>query len=325
MNPVSLPIREGEAPPDPKVIDVRDLARSFNGNPAVAGLDLTVRRGEMFGLVGPDGAGKSTTIRLLCGILKPTGGNGQVLGFDLRREPERIKAHIGYLSQNFTLYGDLTVDENLEFFADLHGVNRFTERRNELLEFTRLTPFRGRLAEALSGGMKKKLALACTLIHTPELIFLDEPSTGVDPVSRGEFWNILSGILEQGVTIFMTTPYLDEAERCHRISLLHRGQVVRTGTPDAVKAALPGKVFSLTCPSPADAYHSLRDRWSSTQLLLLGDRVHFWGPQGETDAVTCVTWLNDHGLGPAHAVATEPSLEDAFVGLLSGNLPPSEE
>ena len=200
------------------VISTRGLARSFGETKAVVALDLEVRRGELYGLVGPDGAGKSTAIRLLCGLLKAQGGHGQVLGYALDTQAEAIKAHIGYLSQNFTLYGDLSVDENLEFFAELHGVREFRSRRDELLEFTRLKPFRARLAQALSGGMKKKLALACTLIHTPALIFLDEPSTGVDPVSRREFWTILSQVREQGVTVFMTTPYLDEAERCHRIA-----------------------------------------------------------------------------------------------------------
>ena len=205
-------------------IDTEALARSFGETKAVAGLDLCVRRGEMYGLVGPDGAGKSTAIRLLCGILRPSGGRARVLGYDLGDQTAEIKARIGYLSQSFTLYGDLTIDENLEFFADLHGVRGFAQRRNELLEFTRLTPFRGRLAQALSGGMKKKLALACTLIHTPELILLDEPSTGVDPVSRGEFWNILSGILEQG------------GDDPHDHALPGRSRTVSSDQPDAPRA-----------------------------------------------------------------------------------------
>ncbi len=298
-------------------IATQRLARSFGSVPAVTGLDLTVPRGEMFGLVGPDGAGKSTSIRLLSGLLKPTSGEGQVLGWDLQRDAEQIKARIGYLSQSFTLYGDLTVDENIEFFAELHGVREYRKRRDELLDFTRLNAFRGRLAQALSGGMKKKLALTCTLIHTPELIFLDEPSTGVDPVSRGEFWNILSEILERGVTIVMTTPYLDEAERCHRISLMHRGRVFMNGTPDEVKAALPGRVFEMVCPDPGAAYRVLRENWASTHLALLGDRVRFWTTDGDRDAAACVDRLNGRGLGPVTWSAVAPSLEDAFVGLLS--------
>ena len=299
-------------------IDAQALARSFGKVTAVARLDLEVRRGEMYGLVGPDGAGKSTAIRLLCGIMRPSGGQARVLGFDLAKEPEAVKVRIGYLSQNFTLYGDLTIDENIEFFADLHGVKDYEKRRDELLEFTRLIPFRQRLAQALSGGMKKKLALACTLIHTPDLLFLDEPSTGVDPVSRGEFWNILSGILEQGVTIFMTTPYLDEAERCHRISLMHKGNTFMRGTPDEVKARMPGRVHDIVCPSPQAAYQALRHRWSSTQLLVYGDRLHFWTLNPEAELPKILAAIDGQGFGPAQATAIEPTLEDAFVALLGG-------
>lgn len=301
---------------DRNVIETKRLARAFGDVTAVAGLDLSVSRGEMFGLVGPDGAGKSTAIRLLCGILRATSGEARVLGFDVATQAEQVKARIGYLSQNFTLYGDLSVDENIEFFAEIHEVRDFEARRDELLEFTRLTPFRQRLGDALSGGMKKKLALACTLIHTPDLIFLDEPSTGVDPISRGEFWNILNGILEQGVSIFMTTPYLDEAERCHRLGLMHRGRMLFSGTPDEVKSALPGRVYCINCPSPAAAYRALQARRPGAQYVLYGDRVHFWTRQGETEAREAATCLDREGLGPADVQQVMPSLEDVFVALL---------
>jgi ABC-2 type transport system ATP-binding protein len=302
-------------------ISTNGLARSFGQVAAVTGLDLDVRRGEMFGLVGPDSAGKSTAIRLLCGILNPTGGEGRVLGFDLSTEAENIKSRIGYLSQAFTLYGDLTVDENIEFFAEIHGVSNFRIRRDELLDFTRLTPFRKRLAQALSGGMKKKLALACTLIHTPEIIFLDEPSTGVDPVSRGEFWNILSGILERGVTILMTTPYLDEADRCHRIALMHKGRIIRTGTPDEVKAALPGKVFRIECANPGKAYKALKQNRPSASLVLYGDRLNFWTLNGEEDVREAREELNKLKLGPVTVSEIPPSLEDVFVAMLGSESP----
>ncbi|HBA83376.1 MAG TPA: multidrug ABC transporter ATP-binding protein [Verrucomicrobia bacterium] len=301
---------------DRPIITTEKLSRHFDKAVAVESLDLSVDRGEMYGLVGPDGAGKSTAIRLLCGILKPTGGSGTVLGFDLVRETEQIKGRMGYLSQNFTLYGDLTVDENIEFFADLHGVKGFQKRRDELLDFTRLTPFRRRLAQSLSGGMKKKLALACTLIHTPDLIFLDEPSTGVDPVSRGEFWNILSGIMEQGVTIFMTTPYLDEAERCHRIGLMHKGRIFMTGSPEEVKAAMPGQIYNIECPTPPAAYKALREFWPSTRLVLYGDRLHFWTPEGANELDKARACLEERGLGPVRHSKVAPSLEDAFIALL---------
>lgn len=298
------------------VIRTEGLSRAFGAVEAVASLDLAVRRGEMFGLVGPDGAGKSTAIRLLCGILKPTAGRARILGFDLEREPEPIKARIGYLSQEFTLYGDLTVDENIEFFAAIHGVADFRLRRDELLDFTRLGPFRGRLSQALSGGMKKKLALACTLIHTPDILFLDEPSTGVDPVSRGEFWNILSGILDQGVTILMTTPYLDEADRCHRIALMHRGRVVMTGAPDEVKASMPGRIFRLDSPAAGPAYAALRRRWPVTRLVRYGDHIRFRTLADDREARDAADELERQGLGPVTVRPQAPSLEDAFVALL---------
>jgi len=299
------------------VIRTRGLGRSFGDVAAVSRLDLEVRKGEMFGLVGPDGAGKSTSIRLLCGILKPTSGEGRVLGYDLAREAEKIKGRIGYLSQNFTLYGDLTVDENIEFFAEIHGVRDLNKRRNELLDFTRLMSFRKRLAGALSGGMKKKLALACTLVHSPDLVFLDEPSTGVDPVSRGEFWNILSDTLEQGVTIVMTSPYLDEVERCHRICLIHHGQTLMSGTPSEVKAAVPGKVYEIESASAAAAYSILRTKWSPTCLVLYGDRIRIWSERGHAEALEAIAMLDSHGAGQARLREVEPSLEDALIGLVS--------
>lgn len=307
----------GEKMRTENVIQAQGLTKRFGAHSAINGLDLDVRRGEMFGLVGPDGAGKSTAIRLLCGLLKPDAGAATVLGWDLVRQADEIKRRIGYLSQNFTLYGDLTIDENIEFFAELHGVGDWRARRDDLLAFTRLTEFRRRLAGALSGGMKKKLALACTLIHTPQLIFLDEPSTGVDPVSRGEFWSILSGILAQGVTILMTTPYLDEAERCHRLALLHHGRVMRAGTPDEIKAALPGRIYRLAAPALAAAYQALRTQRSAERLVLYGDRLHLWSPAGaEHEARAAVAQLDAAGLGPAHLQEITPTLEDVFVGLL---------
>ena len=303
----------------PPAIDTRGLARSFGSVQAVRGLDLAVGRGEMFGLVGPDGVGKSTAIRLLCGILEPTGGSGRILGYDLTTQPEEVKARIGYLSQNFTLYGDLSVDENIQFFAEIHEVSDFKKRREELLDFTRLTTFRGRLAADLSGGMKKKLALACTLIHMPDLIFLDEPSTGVDPVSRGEFWNILSGIMARGVTILLTTPYLDEAERCSRIGLMHGGRIHFTGTPDEVRGAMPGKLFWIDCPSPLNAHRALRKKWPTTSLMLCGTRLSFWTISGTDEVSSVCRWLDDAGFGPSGFKPKVPSLEDVFVAMITSN------
>ena len=195
----------------------------------------------MFGVIGPDGAGKTTTIRLLCGLLRPDGGTLRVLGHDPVREHQALTRKVGYFSQRFSLYGDLSIDENIAFFAEIHGLKRYDERRNRLLEMTQLTPFRDRLADRLSGGMKQKLALACTLVHEPQVILLDEPTTGVDPVSRREFWKLLSEFLAQGITILMATPYLDEAERCSRVGLFSGRPPPRRGHPRGAAREPPGR------------------------------------------------------------------------------------
>jgi ABC-2 type transport system ATP-binding protein len=300
------------------VIETRGLGRSFDSVEAVSNLTITLPAGEFFGLVGPDGAGKSTVIRLLCGLLTPSTGEGRILGFDLRRDVESIKARIGYLSQSFTLYGDLTVNENIEFFAELHGVARYQARRDELLAFTRLTPFRTRLAQALSGGMKKKLALACALIHTPDLLLLDEPSTGVDPVSRGEFWLILKELLSRGITIVMTTPYMDEAERCDRIGLINGGTLIRLGTPDTIKSELSGRLFQITGGPLSIIHQTLRKRWPAASLVRYGDRLHFCTSKPD-DAPHATEWLRQNGLPGIQFTPIKPSLEDVFVALMSEN------
>ena len=226
-------------------VTLTQVVKRYGSTDALSGLTLDVRRGEMFGLIGPDGAGKTTTIRLMCGLLHADGGQVRVLGQDPTRDHRRIAERVGYLSQRFSLYGDLTIDENIAFFAEIHGVGDYQARRNRLLDITQLTPFRGRLAERLSGGMKQKLALACTLVHEPGLILLDEPTTGVDPVSRREFWKLLSELLAGGITIVMSTPYMDEAERCTRIALLSEGRVLDSGDPSQLRAQMPGAPASL--------------------------------------------------------------------------------
>ena len=222
-------------------IELTHVAKRYGAVHALADLTLDVRRGEMFGLIGPDWAGKTTAIRIMCGLLHADEGQVRVLGVDPARNRRAIAQGVGYLSQRFSLYGDLTIDENLAFFADIHGVHHYHRRRDQLLEMTRLTPFRARRADRLSGGMKQKLALACTLVHEPSLIVLDEPTTGVDPVSRREFWKLLSESLANGITILMSTPYLDEAERCTRIALVHDGRTLAVDEP----ARLRGDARSL--------------------------------------------------------------------------------
>jgi ABC-2 type transport system ATP-binding protein len=219
------------------VIKAINLTRKFNDNIAVNNLSLDIPEGEIFGLVGPDGAGKTTTMRLLTGILDPTSGEGWVYGKDIVKEAETLKDNIAYMSQRFGLYEDLTVMENINFYADLFGVSgpERSDKIEKLLGFSNLTPFKARLAGKLSGGMKQKLGLACSLVHTPKVLFLDEPTNGVDPVSRRDFWRILHDLLKEKVTILYSTSYLDEAERCRRVGLLHKGKLLRCETPDAIK------------------------------------------------------------------------------------------
>jgi len=219
------------------IIETRGLTRRFGALTAVDHLDLSVARGEIFGLVGPDGAGKTTTLRMLCGLMDPSEGRARVAGHDVARESQAVKDQIGYMAQRFGLYGDLTVEENMSFYGDLFDITG-GEREDlsaRLLRMTRMEPFRDRQARQLSGGMKQKLALMCTLLHRPQILFLDEPTNGVDPVSRRDFWAILYQLLKDGITIFMTTAYLDEAERAHRVGLMHRGKLIRCATPDELK------------------------------------------------------------------------------------------
>jgi ABC-2 type transport system ATP-binding protein len=219
------------------VIQTRELTRRFGDVTAVDGLTLDIAAGEIFGLVGPDGAGKTTTLRMLCGLMNPTSGSATVAGHDIVREARQVKDAIGYMAQRFGLYADLTVTENMEFYADLFGITRREreEMAPRLLQMTRMAEFGGRQAGRLSGGMKQKLALMCTLLHRPAILFLDEPTNGVDPVSRRDFWAILYQLLKDGITIVMTTAYLDEAERCNRVGLMHRGRLIRCDAPDALK------------------------------------------------------------------------------------------
>jgi len=221
-------------------IALHRAVKRYGGTRALDEVTFEVAGGEMFGLIGSDGAGKTTAIRLMCGLLRPDGGQVRVLGRDPVRDHRQITGRVGYLSQRFSLYGDLSIDENVAFFAEVHGVRDYRRRRDQLLSMTQLTPFRGRLADWLSGGMKQKLALVCTLVHEPELLLLDEPTTGVDPVSRREFWKLLSEFLAQGITIVMSTPYLDEAERCTRVALLHEGRLLACDDPSRLRAGASG-------------------------------------------------------------------------------------
>ncbi len=294
------------------------LRRVFGEVVAVAGLDLDVADGEIFGLVGPDGAGKTTTMRMLAGILPPSGGRAEVAGFDVARDAERLKEHLGYMSQRFGLYPDLTVRENLAFYADLYGVPRreFAGRSERLLGFSNLTPFQRRLAGNLSGGMKQKLGLACALIHTPRVLLLDEPTNGVDPVSRRDFWRILYQLVREGVTIFVSTAYLDEAERCNRLALLHQGRLLGLGTPEGVKSLMPGTLLEVRTPAPRRTAALLRAQLPGATVGLFGDRVHVAAADPAAAEAAVRARLAAAGLELASLRRIEPSLEDVFVAML---------
>jgi len=300
------------------VIATQGLTKKFGGLTAVDTLNITVRKGEMFGLIGPDGAGKTTTMRMLCGILIPTSGTASILSHDLVTEAEAIKRDIGYLSQRFSLYGDLTVDENIEFFAEINQVYEYRSRREELLAFTRLTPFRGFLAEELSGGMKQKLALACTLVHTPKVLLLDEPTTGVDPVSRREFWKILSSLLKSEITIVMSTPYLDEAERCTRVGFINNGKLMTADTPTNVKKFMDGEVLEIIPQGNIrDAAALLKTSGFARQVQAFGDRLNVVVNNGKRDYRKIESLLRHEGLRVLEWRVTAPSLENVFISLMS--------
>lgn len=297
------------------IIEIENLKKNFGEITAIDGISLNVSKGEMFGLVGPDGAGKTTTIKILCGLLNPNEGNVRLLGKDLSRNVAEIQKKIGYLSQKFSLYGDLTVDENIEFIAEIHNVSRFEQRRDELLEFTRLKPFRNRLADKLSGGMKQKLALACALIHRPEIIFLDEPTTGVDPVSRRDFWKILSNLLKEGITIFMTTPYLDEAERCNRVALMNKGKIIAFDTPQNIKQSIDQEVAEIVCQPIRTAYQLLRN-FPEYDVQIFGDRINIVLNNFENDFAKIKSVLESGNVKITDYRKVTPSLENVFIHLI---------
>jgi ABC-2 type transport system ATP-binding protein len=313
-------------PPSPsEAVSLTHVSKRYGTVEALIDLSLVVQAGEMFGLIGPDGAGKTTTIRLMCGLIGADAGTLRVLGLEPRTEHRRLTNSVGYLSQRFSLYTDLSVDENVAFFAEIHGVADFHAARDRLLDLTGLTPHRQRLAGQLSGGMKQKLALACTLVHEPRLILLDEPTTGVDPVSRREFWKLLSEFLTQGITIVMSTPYLDEAERCGSVALLHQGRLLAHDTPSALRASLPGALFEVL----ANDHRQLATRLGALPdvegVQMFGERAHVrLRPGVDMDLERLLWHLHAADMGVTSVRAVPPSLEDVFVAKLGESSSPRE-
>jgi ABC-2 type transport system ATP-binding protein len=308
-----------DPPPTAAAIALDRVTKKYGDMPAVRELSMSVQPGEMFGLIGPDGAGKTTTIRLMCGLLNADAGSIQILGRDPVKQHRDVTRTVGYLSQRFSLYGDLTIDENIAFFGEIHGLRmrdpRIEERRRRLLDLTQLTAFRGRLADQLSGGMKQKLALACTLIHEPQMILLDEPTTGVDPVSRREFWKLLSEFLTQGMTILMATPYLDEAERCSRVGLLHEGRLIALDTPEALRASLPGDVMEVIASDRDRTTAVLEQLPDVVEVQLFGERAHARLRPGSAlgDSHLMSAALSQAGISAESVRRVPTSLEDVFI------------
>ena len=297
------------------MITIKNLHKTYNTLEAVKGISLTIEEGEMFGIIGPDGAGKTTTIRILCGLINATSGDVHLMDKNINKPRSVIQKNIGYLSQIFSLYGDLTVDENIAFFANIHNITDFQERADELLTFTNLIPFRDRLANNLSGGMKQKLALACSLIHKPTILFLDEPTTGVDPVSRRDFWKILASLKREGITIVLTTPYLDEAERCTRVAFMNEGKIMDIGTPIELKAKMKGEVLELVCLEIKRAGEIIKANFDF-DIQLFGDRINIVINSFNTDFPKIETVLTKQSINIIEKRIITPTLENLFIYMM---------
>ena len=302
----------------PPIASSQDLTCRFPALTAVDHLNLEISRGEIFGLVGPDGAGKTTTLRLFCGLIRPTEGSAQVVGYDVCRDLDRVRDRIGYMAQRFGLYPDLSVQENMTFYADLYGLPQGQRHQHMglLLRMTRMEPFLQRQAGKLSGGMKQKLALMCTLLHQPEILFLDEPTTGLDPVSRRNFWEILYQLVKDGVTVFITTAYLDEAERCDRVGLMDQGKLIRCNSPEALQTELEEVCYEVQSPDSRRARQILSQASGVLSVEFAGAVLHlFLSPAGASPEELKQS-LEEAGCAPAQLTPITPSLEDVFIALV---------
>lgn len=299
-------------------IKTENLTKRFGSNIAIDNLNLEIKRGELFGLVGPDGAGKTTTMRLLTAIMDPTGGEAWIAGHSIINEGETIKEKIGYMSQRFGLYEDLTVMENILFYADIYEVPRKErpQKIERLLGFSNLTPFKDRLSGRLSGGMKQKLGLACALIHTPDVLFLDEPTNGVDPVSRRDFWKILYDLLREGVTIFVSTAYLDEAERCTSIGLIHKGKILITDTPEKIKKSIGIPTIEMWTEDSRNTAEIIRKIDGVKGVSIYGDKLHIAITKRESIG-SIITQLKNAGVEVKEYREILPSIEDIFISMVN--------
>lgn len=300
-------------------IEVQHLTKRFGDRVAVNDITFTVAPGEVFAFLGPNGSGKSTTIRMLCGILAPSSGQGRVLGFDIAGDGELVKQHIGYMSQKFALYEDLTVRENLDFYSGVYGVTgaRKRERVQQLIEMAGLEGRESQLAGQLSGGWKQRLALGCAIVHEPPLLFLDEPTAGVDPVSRRRFWTMIYGLAQSGVTIFVTTHYLDEAEHANRVAMIHGGVMKALASPEELKrTSLRGQLYDLVCDAPNKAVALLEAAPGVDEVALYGTNLHVVLEPARQSPEGIATFLAAAGIVTSHIAKIDPSLEDVFISLI---------
>lgn len=302
-----------------KSVIVKDLVRRFGNFVAVNRVSFEVAKGEIFGFLGPNGAGKSTTIRMLCGILAPSGGAGTVAGLDIRTEAEEIKAHIGYMSQKFSLYEDLTVEENIDFYSGIYRLapEKKQERKEWVIEMAGLQEHRHSRTAILSGGWKQRLALGCAILHEPPIIFLDEPTSGVDPISRRRFWDLIYDLAGRGITVFVTTHYMDEAEYCDRIALIYRGELIAIGSPEVLRTELmPEEVLEILCARPPDVMGEIERMPGVKEVALFGKGLHVIAEDAEATAETVRGFLKEKGYAIARVEKIIPSLEDVFVSLI---------
>lgn len=300
-------------------VEVEDLVKTFGAFVAVDHIGFQVKRGEIFGFVGPNGAGKSTTIRMLCGLLMPTSGRGRVGEFDIRKDPEKIKQMIGYMSQKFSLYEDLTIIENLHFFGGIYGLSGLLqkEREEKALAIAGLTDLRDQMTRTLAVGWKQRLALGCAILHEPSILFLDEPTSGVDPISRRNFWSLIQQMAEKGVTTFVTTHYMDEAEYCDRLALIYRGKIIASGTPTELKLKTLAKgVMEVECEPLIPALDLLRKEPWISESAIFGNGLHVIGKEGVDSEQEVNALFQRHGILLKRMNWIRPSLEDVFVSLI---------